>query len=209
MNELYYIGKHKTDTPDDDQYLGSGTAINRAIQKYGRENFKKETLHDFDNPDEMDAKEAEIVNEEFINRRDNYNIAPGGRGGFSRTSEECSIQGKINAKNKVGIHGMTFEERREHGLKMAMDKKGIHAQTTEEKRAIGNNCYEQKLGIHGQSSEQRKKNSAMSATGKIRVNNGIVGKLIKPDELGEWLNKGYVRGKIDKRKKNNGASLQR
>ncbi len=76
-----YIGKHQAHKLDDG-YMGSGKILSRAIKKHGRENFKKEILHVFDTEAEMNAKEADLVNEEFVARKDTYNICFGGQGGF-------------------------------------------------------------------------------------------------------------------------------
>ena len=62
INNMYYIGFHITSNLNDD-YLGSGSYLNRAINKYGKENFKKEILFIFDNFKEMVDKEKEIINE--------------------------------------------------------------------------------------------------------------------------------------------------
>ena len=43
INGKIYVGYHRTLDPHDD-YYGSGLLINRAIKKYGKENFKKEIL---------------------------------------------------------------------------------------------------------------------------------------------------------------------
>ena len=79
INDKIYIGIHGTDDLEDG-YLGSGTNIQRAINKHGIENFRKDILFDFDNPDEMIAKERELVDRKFIARKDVYNIALGGKG---------------------------------------------------------------------------------------------------------------------------------
>ena len=44
LNDKIYIGKKVYRKKDDNWYLGSGIYLNRAIKKYGRENFKKEIL---------------------------------------------------------------------------------------------------------------------------------------------------------------------
>jgi hypothetical protein len=76
-----YIGKHQTRDLNDN-YMGSGKLIKRAIEKYGIENFNKEILFQFNNEADMNAKEAELVTEEFVKKETNYNLCHGGNGGF-------------------------------------------------------------------------------------------------------------------------------
>ena len=91
-NQHIYVGIHKTENPEIfDGYIGNG--INRfqpssmynskapfclAVQKYGFDSFRRSTIKIFDTEDEAKKLEAEIVNEEFINRKDTYNIVLGG-----------------------------------------------------------------------------------------------------------------------------------
>lgn len=63
-----------------DGYMGSGSALRKAQKKYGMKNFTKEILFIFDNVDDMYTKEAELVTEEFIKLKTNYNLYPGGVG---------------------------------------------------------------------------------------------------------------------------------
>lgn len=82
-----YIGSHKTKKLDD-KYMGSGKILMRAQKKYGMENFKKEILFVFDNPEEMYAKEAELVNEEFLVTENTYNLKVGGFGGWDHINSD-------------------------------------------------------------------------------------------------------------------------
>jgi hypothetical protein len=77
-----YIGKHQTKDLDDG-YMGSGKILRRAQDKHGLENFVKEILYVYDTEDKMNAKEKELVTEEFCLREDTYNLCVGGLGGFS------------------------------------------------------------------------------------------------------------------------------
>ena len=81
LNGRVYVGKHQTKDLDDD-YMGSGKILMHAIKKHGIENFEKEILYIFDNEDEMNAKEAELVTEDFVKEDTNYNLCPGGQGGW-------------------------------------------------------------------------------------------------------------------------------
>lgn len=93
INEKVYIGVHMTENVND-KYFGSGTNIKKAIKKFGKENFEKILLHNFDTSEEMLEKERELVNNEFIKRGDTYNIILGG-GGLK--TENC-----VTVKDKDG-----------------------------------------------------------------------------------------------------------
>ncbi len=87
LNNKVYVGVHKTANPMD-EYLGSGRAIKNAIIKYGRENFKKEILYSNLSMKEAYDIESKIVNEEFVNSPNTYNIKIGGYGGGIAHTEE-------------------------------------------------------------------------------------------------------------------------
>lgn len=90
VNGKIYIGVHKTENPEIfDHYIGNGlkvgwtiknphTAFQNAIKKYGYSQFYRTTLYVFDTAEEAYNKEAEIVNLDFVKRRDNYNTSIGG-----------------------------------------------------------------------------------------------------------------------------------
>lgn len=80
INKKIYIGKHQTENIND-EYLGSGIALEKAIRKYGKQFFKKEILFVFDNENDMNQKEKELVTESFIASNKNYNKGIGGEGG--------------------------------------------------------------------------------------------------------------------------------
>lgn len=81
VNNKIYIGKHQTENLDDG-YMGSGTLLLRAVEKYGIDKFDKEILYVFDNEEQMNNMEKEIVTEEFLLREDVYNLMVGGTAGL-------------------------------------------------------------------------------------------------------------------------------
>ena len=81
VNNRFYVGVHKTKDMNDG-YMGSGKIIQRAIEKYGIENFQKEILEVFNNSKEMYDREKEIVTEEFLKTENAYNLKLGGNGGW-------------------------------------------------------------------------------------------------------------------------------
>lgn len=182
VNGKIYIGVHKTTDPDDD-YLGSNRVLKAAIEKYGKEKFDKEVLYVFDNEEEMFTKERELVNEEFITRDDTYNIGLGGMGWTGlgqyivdnkvgilsddyiknkKSEVSRSVQPKLR-KEKLGIYGLTDEQRSEQGKKAAKTCEergiGIFALTDEQRSENGrkgaSTCKEKGVGLFGISFEER------------------------------------------------------
>lgn len=92
INKKIYIGIHKTNIPHKfDGYLGCGVTINNrstyrychtpfemAVNKYGPDNFYRKTLKVFDKLEDALDFERQLVDEDFIRRKDTYNIALGG-----------------------------------------------------------------------------------------------------------------------------------
>lgn len=83
-------------------YLGSGTLILKAQNKYAKENFKREILHECE-----DIKEARHLEEHYIKKYNTldpvgYNLSPkGGLGDYGCHSE--STKQKIGKSNKGKI----------------------------------------------------------------------------------------------------------
>lgn len=87
INGRYYIGKRSAYFLEDG-YMGSGKRLRYEIDKYGRENFKKEILEFFDTSELALEREKQIVNEEILKDPLCLNLQIGGNGGGGYRSEE-------------------------------------------------------------------------------------------------------------------------
>jgi group I intron endonuclease len=84
-----YIGCHKTENIEDD-YLGSGKLLKRAIKKHGRQFFQRSILEFCSSEAEMYEREKIYVNESYVSSPNTYNLRCGGYGG--RMIDEIRIQ---------------------------------------------------------------------------------------------------------------------
>jgi hypothetical protein len=115
INGKIYIGVHVGKI--DDSYLGSGTYLSAAILKYGRENFTRKILYVTESIDEAYELEKTIVTEDFVKLNSNYNLKPGGKGGWfsaikfgdENVMRRPDVAAKVSASLKRSI---TEEERR-------------------------------------------------------------------------------------------------
>ena len=95
--------------------MGSGDLITQAIAKYGIEKFVKTILFDFDNFDEMNEKEKELVpfSACYPNDPMSYNLKEGGSNGklseLSRKKiSQTRIQNGISVGEKNPMYGKNW-----------------------------------------------------------------------------------------------------
>lgn len=124
VNNKIYIGVHKTENPDIfDGYIGNGVIITSpssymnpntpfqyAVKKYGTSVFKRTILKVFDTAEEAFTLEKELVNYDFIKRKDVYNSALGGGGGNQAfvTIYQFTLDGKFIKKWNSIIEAAEF-----------------------------------------------------------------------------------------------------
>lgn len=86
INHRKYIGKCEYSRKNGwENYLGSGVAITKAIEKYGANNFKRTILCECETKEELLLKEKEYIKKfDACNSEEYYNIAEGGEGGNTR-----------------------------------------------------------------------------------------------------------------------------
>lgn len=101
VNNKIYVGVHKSDNIQSDQYLGSGDALILSTKKYGRDKFIREVLYEYENQMEAYFMQSQIVDKQFVKRKDTYNIKCGGLGGMT---------GKIPVKDQNGITFHVFSD---------------------------------------------------------------------------------------------------
>ncbi len=148
INGKFYVGKDEKNKPD---YLGSGIKLNRAIKKYGRENFIKETIEVCSTREELIEREKYWIKETKAQEL-GYNIADGGWGGNTYT-EETKERVSEFFKGRY-ISPETVEKRKETRKKREQENPDRYKQTEERKKAIGDFHRGKEI-----SEEQKQKNS--------------------------------------------------
>jgi len=201
-----YIGSHKTKDLND-SYMGSGKYLKHAIEKHGIENFTKDILFVFDTPEEMYAKEADIVKDDFLALENTYNLKTGGFGGFDYINEQ-GLQGFTDIEtaklgrsrtnqileNKYGPNWRSLylsPERR-----VAASKKGAE---TRKRRGYKSNTNQMNTPAAVERKKQKLKEikhqqgDRNSQFGKIWITDGVSSKSIFKDDS---MQDGWYRGRV-------------
>lgn len=202
----FYIGMHKTSNLNDG-YMGSGKYLKNAIKKYGIENFDKDYIAIFDDEERMINKEVEIVDEEFIKRKDTYNIGYGGIGSWKYCNKN-----KFNLYGKNGKAGYGFEnllngnrvkelliKRKRYDNwknKISISNKKLYDDGFINPFKGKNHTKETKRKIGAKNSIKQKGNKN-SQYGTCWIHNFELkeNKKIKKEDLQYWVNKGWIKGR--------------
>ena len=182
INGKKYIGKHYGEL--DDSYLGSGTILQKAINKYGKQNFKKEILYI-----SKDEKENCIKEKEFIQAfnatqsKQFYNIHEGGAGGNTTAgwtkeqkenySKKLSLKYSGENNPRYGVH-LTEETKN----KIRQNRNTEYMKTEEYRKNMSKAVSGEKNGMYGKHhSEESKRKMSEHSKGKTSGSkNGMYGK---------------------------------
>lgn len=166
-----YIGQHKADKFEPENYIGSGILLAKAIEKYGKENFSCRLLEACNSREEMNEAEKRWIKEFDAANSDNYyNIAEGGEG------HTCEPWNK-------GIHQPLHPN-----SKKALDY-GRHLPSSDKQRKQLSK-YRSSVVV----TEETKKKLSDQQKGRICVNNGVINTFIKPELLELYYSQGWRVG---------------
>ncbi len=174
----FYVGSHKTKNLDD-EYMGSGKYLKHAQEKYGIENFTKEILFVFDNPNDMYKKESEIVNEDFLTSENTYNLKIGGFGGWDFINK-AGLNNKVNQCSLGGLLSPGFSGKNHS----EQAKQKIGEAKLGNKIWVGKTHKDETKQKMSKSHRERKNHfgEKNSQYGTMWITNGIENKKIKKDE---------------------------
>lgn len=214
INGKIYVGVHRSKTLTN-SYLGSGTVIKRAVQKYGKHNFTKTILETFDSVTAMFEREKQVVNEEFLARTDVYNLRIGGAGGFDYLMSNLEqftgysgIQERNRAISPFCAGGDRANEIRLKAMQSVMSSKSWtaaqlwaleHPEESKRARTPG------RVAALSEESKQKRKDSYArnkhqqgsknSQFGKCWITKDGTNKSIRLSEVDEWIQRGWHRGR--------------
>lgn len=188
----YYIGCHQTDSLEDG-YIGSGKHLKRAIKKYGKDNFKREIIHQTSSKEEMFEVEKTLVSESLVNDPMSYNLKIGGSGGnpglvgaFAGRKHTEETKEKIRASS---VSRIITEETR----------KLLSTNNWAKRDPVAHREHMRKIARIPKTAEHNAKVAAANI-GKIVINNGTVAKRIDKNKLSEYQKLGWTKGGLPRKR---------
>ena len=209
INSKIYIGMHTTFNLNDG-YLGSGKIIKRAIEKYGRENFKRNILFLCSSKEELVSLEKKYVTEDFLSENKDriYNLTRGGGGGFAYINKMgLGVPIYLQKVDTVARNKKAIESKRKKMSdpifrnvvgsiirKRVLEYYDSRNHVGHMKGKLLSEESKRKIGIN---SALCQKGEGNSQYGKCWVFNSVFkeSKRIKKEELNIWLSQGWLKGR--------------
>lgn len=210
-NGKIYVGQT---TSSDPSYLGSGTKLRCAFKRYGRKQFKRETLKECSNQRQLDAWELVFIKKlRATDPKIGYNILPGSATGFGQVNPATlpEVREKIS-KSNIGrtnsLRNRLAVSKAIKGTKWEDSRRNKLSSTASNRKSITNGSINSWL-YEGQELpegwrygriyrvKRRKRKDRINygtTTGRIWINDGIVNKMIFQNEsIPNGWNKGMKR----------------
>lgn len=190
INNKFYVGMHQTKKLDDG-YMGSSKSLKFDIDIFGIDKFKKEILFNFDNFEDMRQCEKRIVNKEFVERSDTYNLNTGGGMAYYYINKHKlnNIKGQCYIVNQKAKASATYRiwwcEQIRLGLKRVKFNHKTFLNRKHSPESIQKMKDTSKLIERGQG----EKNSQF---GTMWINNNVENKKIKKTDI---IPNGYIKGR--------------
>jgi hypothetical protein len=202
LNGKIYIGIHSTENINDG-YMGSGVLVLQAIEKYGEDNFLKTILEYCDSRETLVELEKKVVDNEFVARRDTYNLTVGGGGLIStwKKSNETIASKLKNDPIWTEIRSRNISL----GIRNAM-KKGKCSTATREfqmlrtEKSRSKEAIKKRKETYAKNKHQQGENN--SRYGKKAIHNDITWKWVQKEEVEKYLNNGWKLGMLKTTKEN-------
>lgn len=178
INGKFYIGKHQTKDLNDG-YMGSGRLINRAIKKYGLDQFKTEIIEMCPTEAHMNLAEKIYV---VIDPEVSYNLCRGGKGGFGYINDNKLNGGIVSDKSRSNLlegDGRRFQ-------RWKLDNPEEYIQKCE--KITATNWIKYPNGTFGGRKHSEKTKLIMAEKARLRKSNSQTGTM--------WITNGCSNAKI-------------
>lgn len=198
INNKKYIGKHKSNKFDK-FYLGSGTYIKNAIEKYGKENFEVKILEKINNISDNDLGLKYLAEREIyyikkynaVKDNDYYNMSYGNESegwyGLNQARRENPEYYKEHHWSKTGNydqHNRIYTEREIENFKNNHWSK------------LGYSIWNKGKKIPKEQQTESQKNYGSLCKGTIWINKNNKNKRINPKDLNFYISEGWNKGRI-------------
>lgn len=191
INGRKYIGRCKSSFFRGANYLGSGLALNNAIQKYGADKFIVEMIDTAESDEELNTKEEYYIDyydavksDEYYNLRRGGSRGPGGPmfKGHKHTSETRKLMSELKKGELNNNYGNRWTA--------SPELKALHS-----KLSSGENN-----GMYGKHhSEESKMKNRLSNLGHKWMNDGTTQGTFKGKQIQEQLDMGWVFGMLPRK----------
>lgn len=165
INNKFYIGKDAKNTKS---YLGSGKVLKQAIQKYGKENFKKEILEYCTDLEHLDEREIYWI-DKYNALEVGYNLTEGGTGGDTWTGN--TLETHWNVGRTPWNKGVPLTKEHIDKIKNTINNLNLGANKASYKAGKEHPFYGKKRDpkIYEKIVETRKNNGTYEATAKRQM----------------------------------------
>ena len=178
ITNKFYVGMHSTDNLEDG-YMGSGKRLGYSIRKHGKEKHTVEILEFLLNRSSLKSREAEIVNEQFLQDPLCMNIALGGGGGFISKEQQ---------RTRAITGGQAFARRLKEDLEFRKKHSDVSSKRMKKTNSEGKINYDTFSGKNH--SEESKQKISIKASQRVGDKNSQYGTC--------WITNGLENTKIKK-----------